>query len=71
MANLTCRILWWALVVSLVVYVVVAYVAEVAANPNAPVSLLLPVFVALSATTAVGSPSVFTTMVIEVLGNCG
>ncbi len=55
MANLTCRILWWALVVSLLVYVVVAHVAQVRPNPNADVSLLLPVFAVLSGAIAVGT----------------
>jgi hypothetical protein len=55
MANLTRRALWWALVVSLLIYVAVAYVAQVAPNPNAPVSLLLPIFVGLSGVIAVGT----------------
>ena len=56
MANSKCRALWWALVGSLLVYVVMAHVAQVTPNPNGPpVSLLVPVFTALSGTIAVGT----------------
>lgn len=56
MANPTCRVLWWALVFSLLVYVVVAHVAQVTPNPNAPpVSVLVPVFAALSGAIAIGT----------------
>ncbi|MBW2540963.1 MAG: hypothetical protein JRF15_02635 [Deltaproteobacteria bacterium] len=55
MANLTCRILWWVLIGSLVVYVAVAHVAQVVPNQNAPISLLFPVFVALSIAIAIAT----------------
>lgn len=55
MANPTCRILWWTLVVSLLIYVLVAHVVDVAPNPSAPISLLLPVFTGLSLAIAAGT----------------
>ena len=55
MANPTSRILWWALVASLVLYAVVAHVVDLPVNPNTEISLLLPVFIFLSASTGVGT----------------
>lgn len=55
MANPTFRILWWALVASLLPYMVIAHVAPVPVAPEAPVSLLLPVFGSLALAIAVGT----------------
>ncbi len=55
MATPQNRIIWIALVASLVVYVVIAFVADVPPNPNAPVAILLPVLVFLSIGVAAGT----------------
>lgn len=55
MANPTCRILWWALVGSLLIYVVVAYVAEVPPSTGAPVSLLARLFGVLALAIGIGT----------------
>ena len=55
MASMTNRILWWSLVVSLLVYVVIAHVASIPANTQVPVPVLLAVFGALSVGVAIGS----------------
>jgi len=54
-ANFTCRILWWALVASLLVYVLLSHVVKVPPNPNAPISLLLPLFSLLAVATGIGT----------------
>ena len=54
-ANLVNRVLWWALVVSLLVYIVVAHVSNVPPNPDAQIALLTPVFVLLSVGVGVGT----------------
>ena len=55
MANLTCRVLWWTLVASLVVYAVVAHVSGLPPSSNAQVALLAPIFVALSVAIGIGT----------------
>lgn len=55
MANLTCRLLWWTLVVSLALYVVVAHVARVAPDPHARIAVLAPVLVVVAGVTAIGT----------------
>ena len=57
MANVTNRVLWWALVVSLLVYAVVAHVAspEPDSEPPALVPILFWVFAATSLGFAVGT----------------
>ena len=54
MANLTNRLLWWCLVVSQLIYVVVAHVADPPGNPEA-VNVLLPVLIVISIAMGVGS----------------
>lgn len=55
MANITSRILWWALVVSVLIYVAVAYFVQIPQDPGFDASQLMPIFVAISAATAVGT----------------
>lgn len=55
MDTVTNRILWWCLVVSLVIYVVVAHVVSTRPNPDLPAPLLMGVFAALSVGTAIGT----------------
>jgi hypothetical protein len=55
MASLQNRVLWWALVVSLLVYTGVAHILEVPPSDAVPIELLASSFVLLSAGVAVGS----------------
>ena len=55
-ANPTCRILWWTMVASLAIYVIVAHVVEVDRSASTPpVSMLVPVFGVLAAGIAIGT----------------
>ena len=55
MATVTNRILWWCLVVSLVIYVVVAHVVSTRTSPDAPIPLLMGAFATLSVGIAIGT----------------
>jgi len=55
MASVTNRILWWSLVVSLLIYVVVAHVASVRPRSDAPISELSIVFAVLSVGVGIGT----------------
>ena len=55
MANPQYRLLWWALVVALVVYVVMAHVVDIPPSPDLPLGLLTAIFTLLSLGLAVGS----------------
>jgi hypothetical protein len=55
MATVTNRLLWWCLVVSLLIYVVMAHVASPRMNPDAPAPLLMAVLATLSLGIAVGT----------------
>ena len=55
MVNVATRTLWWSLVVSLLVYLLVAHVASVPSNPKAPVRALFVAFGFLSVATALGT----------------
>lgn len=55
MANPTTRLLWWCLVVSLLIYVIVAHALELPGNRAAPVDLLFVVLSAISAAVAAGT----------------
>lgn len=55
MANPTCRIIWWALVASLLAYVLLAHVAEVPPSPTAPIPLLAQVFGLLALGIGIGT----------------
>ena len=55
MATFQNRILWWALLLSVVIYVVVAYAAEVPEVAPSAVDTLLPGFVLLSLGIGAGS----------------
>jgi hypothetical protein len=57
MASRINRILWWSLVVSLLIYVVVAYVASVPADTQAPVTALFVAFGIASVGIGIGSLS--------------
>ena len=47
--------LWWSLVASLLIYVVVAYVVVIPSSPTAPVEYLVPVFALLCFAIAAGT----------------
>ena len=56
MSNSTTRLLWWALVISLLVYVLMAHIAPLPASPTpALISTLLPILTFISLGTAVGT----------------
>ena len=55
MGNSTNRILWGALVASLLIYLVVAFVAAPEGNPDFPVGIMAMTLAALSVATAVGT----------------
>jgi hypothetical protein len=55
MASTVNRILWWSLVISLLVYVVVAHVASVPHNAQIPLGMLFAVFAVVSVGTAAGT----------------
>ena len=55
MATPQYRLLWWALVASLFVYVVIAHVAAVPPRPDLPLGLLTAIFTFLSIGIGVGS----------------
>lgn len=55
MANATNQLLWWCLVVSLLIYVVVAYVAQVPASPEVPLGTVAAVLTVIAVGTAVGT----------------
>jgi hypothetical protein len=55
LANPVNRILWWALLVSLCVYVVVAHVEKVPARSDVPVDVLAPILGFLSIAVGVGT----------------
>lgn len=55
MANAQNRILWWALVASLGIYVAVAYVVRVPANPDIDSGLFFSMFLLLAVGTGAGS----------------
>jgi hypothetical protein len=54
-ANPQYRLLWWALVVALLVYVVMAHIVEVPPSPDLPLELLTGIFASLSLVLGVGS----------------
>jgi hypothetical protein len=54
-ATVTNRLLWWCMVVSLLIYAVVAYVAATQMNPDTPVSVLAGALAAISVGTAIGT----------------
>ena len=55
MSNHTCRALWWALVVSLFINVLVAYLVPLPVDLRAPIELLTPLFAAATLAIAVGT----------------
>lgn len=55
MSNHICRALWWALVVSLFINVLVAHLAPLPVDPRAPIELLAPLFAAVTVAIAVGT----------------
>ena len=55
MANRANRLLWWFLFSSLLVYLVLAHVVSLPANPDLPISLLLTMFGAVAIVTTIGS----------------
>lgn len=55
MAHLTNRLLWWAFVVSLLVYVGVAHVARIPGERTAPLDLLVPALALVSLGEALAS----------------
>jgi hypothetical protein len=54
-ANATNRILWWALLVALGIYVAMAHLVTLPASGPAPVATLLPAFIAVAVAVAIGS----------------
>lgn len=55
MAINTNRLLWWSLIVSLLIYVLVAHVASVRTSPNTSIPLLMAVLGMISVATAIGT----------------
>ena len=55
MATLTNRTIWWCLVVSLLVYVVVAHVASVRTDSAVSIPILLGALGAISVGVAIGT----------------
>ncbi len=55
MATNTNRLLWWSLIVSLLIYVLVAHVASVRTSPNTSIPLLMAVLGMISVATAIGT----------------
>ena len=55
MNNPVCRLLWWSLVASLVIYAIVAHLVELSASPTTPISLITFVFAGLSVAIAIGT----------------
>jgi hypothetical protein len=53
--NPICRLLWWSLAASLVIYAIVAHVVQLPASPTIPTSLLTLVFAALSVAIGIGT----------------
>jgi len=54
MSNPTSKALWWALVVSLFINVLVAHLAPLPVDPRAPIALLTSLFATVAAAITVG-----------------